>query len=71
LATLRAALDAQQAHLNNLVANAPQALDTLKEIYDQLAADEQGTAAILATQQPHSQELADNVVHRAGNKIIA
>jgi len=53
--------DAARANsrLDTLVENAPQALNTLKEISDQLTADEQGTAAILATQQQHTQQLAD------------
>ena len=75
-AALGARLDATDANadrandrLDTLVANAPQALDTLKEISDQLAADEQGTAAILATQQQHTQQLAD-VVHKSGDEAI-
>jgi hypothetical protein len=48
----------QRNRLDTLVAGAPAALDTLQEIADQLAADETGTAAILATQQQHTQQLA-------------
>jgi hypothetical protein len=70
LAALRAALTAQKTRLDNLVDNAPQALDTLQEIADQLAADEYGAAAILATQQQHTQQLANDVVHRTGDETI-
>ncbi|WP_201979314.1 hypothetical protein [Hymenobacter rubidus] len=57
---LQAAIDAQTDRLNNLVAGAPEALDTLAEIAAQQAADETGTAAMLATQQQHTQQLAAN-----------
>jgi hypothetical protein len=53
------AIAAERGRMDTLVADAPQALDTLKEIADQLAADEHGTAAILATQQQHTQQLAN------------
>lgn len=69
LAALSAALDAQKTRLDNLVANAPQALDTLKELATQLAADEQGAVAILATQQQHTQQLT-NVVHLTDDEVI-
>ena len=69
-ATIQAHITTEKNRMDTLVANAPQALDTLKEISDQLAADVQGTAAILATQQQHTQALA-NVVHRTGNETIA
>ena len=67
---LRAALDTQKTRLDALVAGAPQALDTLAELAALLAADEQGTAALLATQQQHTQQLA-NAVHRTGDETIA
>ncbi|WP_201980384.1 hypothetical protein [Hymenobacter rubidus] len=57
---LQAAIDAQTDRLNNLVAGAPEALDTLAEIAAQQAADETGTAAMLATQQQHTQQIAAN-----------
>jgi hypothetical protein len=64
---LQTQIATERNRINTLVTGAPQALDTLKEIADQLAADEVGTAAILATQQQHTQQLA-NVVHRTGDE---
>lgn len=50
--------NAQKTRLDTLVANADPALDVLKEIGDQLRADESGAAAILATQQQQGQQIA-------------
>lgn len=58
LAGLNTALTAEKTRLDTLVTGAPAALDTLAEISRQLAADERGTAALLATQSQHTQQLA-------------
>jgi hypothetical protein len=68
-ATLQAAISTEKNRIDNLVTGAPGALDTLAEIAAQLASDEAGAAAILATQQQHTQELA-NVVHKTGDESI-
>ena len=69
-AGLQTQITTEKNRMDTLVANAPQALDTLAEIAAQLAADEAGAAAILATQQQHTQELT-NVVHKTGDETIA
>ena len=75
-ATLVTAINAQKGRIDTLVTGAPQALDTLAEIAAQLASDESGTAAILATQQQHTQQLAEKaadttVVHKTGTENIS
>lgn len=52
------AISVQTTRLNTLVTGAPPALDTLPKIAAQLASDESGVAAILATQQQHTQQIA-------------
>ena len=59
----------EKNRLDNLVANAPVALDTLKEIGDQLAADEQGAAAMLATLNQHTSALT-NVIYKTTDEAI-
>lgn len=49
---------AKPADLAAIVGAAPAALDTLAEIAQQLQQDEQGAAAVLATQQQHTQQIA-------------
>lgn len=49
---------ATKQQIADLIGAAPAALDTLAEIAAQLQADEQGTAAILVTQQQHTQQIA-------------
>lgn len=49
---------ARKQDIADLIGAAPAALDTLAEIAAQLQADEAGTAAILATQQQHTQQIA-------------
>ncbi|MDB5269648.1 MAG: hypothetical protein JWP58_2688 [Hymenobacter sp.] len=58
LASLSTALTTEKTRMDTLVAGAPAALDTLAEISSQLAADAQGAAALLATQNQHTQQLA-------------
>jgi hypothetical protein len=53
-ADLAASLNARIAQV---IGAAPAALDTLAEIAAQLKADEQGSAAILSTQQQHTQQI--------------
>jgi hypothetical protein len=55
---LQAQIAAEKYRLDTLVTGAPEALNTLKEIADQLAADQLGAAGILLTQQQHAQQLA-------------
>ncbi|RZK39425.1 MAG: hypothetical protein EOO61_07195, partial [Hymenobacter sp.] len=70
VATVAAGVKTQSDRIDTLVNGAPAALDTLKEIADQIAADEAGAAAILATQQQHTQQLT-NVVHLTGAESVA
>ncbi len=63
------------AAIAGLVDGAPDALDTLKELAAQLASDEKGAAAMLATLQQHTQQLVTTpsdsvVVHKAGAETI-
>ena len=60
LAATESVASTTKQRLDSLVANAPQALDTLQEIANQLASDEAGTAAILATQQQHTTQIAEH-----------
>ncbi|WP_216689008.1 beta strand repeat-containing protein [Hymenobacter siberiensis] len=62
-----AADTATNTRINTLVAGAPAALDTLKEIADQIAADESGVAAILSTQQSHTSQISSNTTIITGN----
>jgi hypothetical protein len=52
---------ASKQDIADLIGGAPAALDTLAELAAQLLADEQGTAAILATIQQHTQQLAQKL----------
>ena len=56
-AALQTQIDTEKTRIDTLVTGAPQALDTLAEIAAQLNSDEIGTAAILATQQQHTQQI--------------
>jgi hypothetical protein len=49
---------ASRQDIADLIGAAPAALDTLAELAAQQQADEKGTAAILATQQQHTQQIA-------------
>lgn len=69
LTTLTTAVTTQKNRLDTLVNGAPAALDTLAEISSQLAADEQGAAAMLATQNQHTQQLANLKPIVAGTNI--
>jgi hypothetical protein len=66
---LQAQITAEKNRMDILVTGAPQALDTLKEIADQIAADEVGVAAILATQQQHTQALPLKANLNGGNSF--
>lgn len=67
LSAVRAAINTEKGRIDNLVANAPAALDTLAEIASQLAADETGTAALLATQNQHTSQINGNTAGTAAN----
>lgn len=67
LGDVRAAINTEKARIDNLLANAPAALDTLAEIASQLAADETGAAALLATQSQHTSQINLNTAGSAAN----
>lgn len=67
LSIVRAAINTEKGRLDNLVANAPAALDTLAEIASQLAADETGAAALLATQNQHTSQINGNTAGTTAN----
>ncbi len=53
-----AVANAQRGRLDLILAGSDPAFDVFKELSDQIKADETGTAAILATQQQHTREIA-------------
>lgn len=70
LTSLGTAIATEKNRLDNLVTGSPGALDTLAEISRQLAADEQGAAALLAAQAQHTQQLARLKPLVAGTDIV-
>lgn len=60
IAILQAAINTQKDRLDLILADAPDALNTFKEIIAQIQSDETGTAAMLATLNQHTTQIAVN-----------
>lgn len=58
VAGLQTQISTEKSRMDTILVGAPAIYDTFKELADQLAGDERGTSAILATQQQHTQQLS-------------